>query len=156
MNHTPTIRLAKLSDISAIRDCAKLAYEHYVKRMQQIPAPMIADFNSQVEQGLVSIAEVDGEFAGYVVCYPTGDCLHLENVAVLPSLTGRGIGKFLISHAEQTARALELTRVELYTNEKMHENLAIYPRLGYIETERKSQAGFNRVFYVKNIPVKNV
>jgi len=39
--------------------------------------------------------------------------------------------------------------VELYTNEIMTENIAIYTRLGYDEIERKHEDGFNRVFFRK-------
>lgn len=41
--------------------------------------------------------------------------------------------------------------VHLYTNEKMVENLAIYPRLGYAETGRRHEDGFNRVYFEKRL-----
>lgn len=44
-----------------------------------------------------------------------------------------------------------LPAVELYTNEAMTENQAIYSKLGYVETEKKHQDGFNRVFYRKSL-----
>jgi len=75
--------------------------------------------------------------------------MHLENVAVLPHHAGQGIGKQLINHVESQAVAGGLDRVELYTNEMMHENITMYPLLGYVETERKTQDGFNRVFFSK-------
>ena len=33
----------------------------------------------------------------------------------------------------------------------MTENLALYPRLGYCEIDRREEAGFSRVFYRKEI-----
>jgi len=42
-----------------------------------------------------------------------------------------------------------LSHIELYTNEMMYENRTMYPKLGYVETGRKTQAGFNRVFFSK-------
>jgi hypothetical protein len=39
----------------------------------------------------------------------------------------------------------------LYTNAAMTENLAYYPRRGYIETHRAAQDGFHRVFFRKPV-----
>jgi hypothetical protein len=47
------------------------------------------------------------------------------------------------------ARLDGLQAVELYTNEAMVENLAMYERMGYREIQRKHDAGFNRVFFRK-------
>ena len=55
----------------------------------------------------------------------------------------------LMEYVEQTARTHGANAVELYTNETMTENLAMYPKLGYIEIVRKQQHGFNRVFFRK-------
>lgn len=41
-----------------------------------------------------------------------------------------------MTFAEEQATAHGLQEVRLYTNEKMHENLAIYARLGFEETGR--------------------
>jgi len=112
---------------------------------------MIADFDDQVSKGIVSVALNKDELVGYVVCYLVADNMHLENVAVLPKYKGQGIGKQLIQYVEDQAIARGVARVELYTNEMMHENLAMYPKLGYKETERKKQSGFSRVFFSKRL-----
>ena len=117
--------------------------------MNQTPAPMLADFDHQVPEGIVAVATNNIELVGYVVFYSVANSMHLENVAVLPSHIGLGIGKQLIQHVEDHAIATGATCVELYTNEMMRKNLAMYPKLGYRETERKTQAGFNRVFFTK-------
>jgi len=41
--------------------------------------------------------------------------------------------------------------VHLYTNEKMTDNLSIYPRLGYVEVARRHEDGFDRVFFEKRL-----
>jgi ribosomal protein S18 acetylase RimI-like enzyme len=145
------IRSATAGDLADIQSCARAAYAVYVERMGKEPAPMIADFASQIELGQVQAALCESSFAGYVVFYCEGDHLHLENVAVVPAHAGKGIGKKLVAYVEQAAREKGLAAVELYTNEAMTENLAMYPTLGYIETERKQQDGFNRVFFRKPI-----
>jgi GNAT superfamily N-acetyltransferase len=64
---------------------------------------------------------------------------------------GQGIGKALIQFCEAQARRLGLVSVRLYTNAKMTDNLSIYPRLGYIEVERRSEDGFDRVYFEKHL-----
>lgn len=145
------VRSAVPADVIDIRACAQAAYQYYIVRMNQSPAPMIADFDKLVSKEFVSIATSGNKLVGYVVCYPESDYMHLENVAVLPSHQQLGIGKKLIQHVERRAVAAGLTKVELYTNETMHENLAMYPKLGYVETNRKTQSGFNRVFFSKAV-----
>ena len=49
------------------------------------------------------------------------------------------------------ARELGQSEVRLYTNEVMTENLAYYPRRGYVETHRDEVNGFHRVFFVKRL-----
>lgn len=66
-------------------------------------------------------------------------------------MLGHGIGRALIAQVEATARKQGLAAVELYTNEKMTENLALYPRLGYRETGCHIEDGFARVFFRKDL-----
>ena len=144
------IRKAMASDLQDIRICARLAYEKYVVRIGRAPAPMVADFETQIRDGHVWVSEAeDGAVQGFAVFYPRDDHIHLENIAVAPEHQGQGVGKRLIDLCEDTARALGLDAVELYTNEKMTENLSLYPALGYVEIGRRSEAGFDRVFYRK-------
>lgn len=152
MNAAPIqILLATIDDLSKVQSCAHAAYAKYVVTMGREPAPMVADFASQIELGQVQVAKIGSSLAGYVVFYREVDHIHLENVAVDPAHAGNGVGKRLIEYVEQTARNEGLAAVELYTNEAMTENLAMYPKLGYLEIERKWQEGFNRVFYRKTI-----
>ncbi len=54
--------------------------------------------------------------------------------------------------AEEEARRLGFTTVTLYTNERMTENIELYKRLGYTETERKTEQGYQRVYMRKAVP----
>ncbi len=110
---------------------------------------MIADFAGQIKDRQVYVAEYQSLLAGYVVFYPNQDHIHLENIAVRPSLAGQGIGKKLFNYVEQAASEKGFKTIELYTNEAMTENLDMYPRLGYVEIDRHQQDGFNRVFFRK-------
>ncbi len=146
-----TIRKAVLSDLDRVKDCARQAYTLYVARMGKEPAPMVADFAAQIESGTLHVIELDGEVAGFIVLYPRRDHLHVENVAVLPAGQGKGLGKALMRFAEDEATRQGLSAIELYTNVKMTENQAFYPALGYVETERREEDGFSRVFYRKDL-----
>ncbi len=145
------IRLATDADLTTITNCAQKAYAHYVQRMNKKPAPMVADFVSLIKKKHVHIAVLDGQFLGYVVFFKQGDTIQLENVAVEPAITRNGIGKQLINFVEDAARNAGIARVELYTNEMMTENLLLYPKLGYIEIDRRNEAGFNRVYFLKRL-----
>lgn len=145
------IRAARAGDLDAVRACAQAAYALYVPRIGKEPAPMVADFMAQIEAGQVHVIEPDGQLAGFIVLYPRGDHLHVENVAVVPERQGQGLGGALLAFAEAEAKRRGLAAIELYTNVKMTENLALYPQLGYRETGRREEAGFSRVFYRKEI-----
>lgn len=113
---------------------------------------MGADFAGQIAAGHVYVAvDEQGAFQGFIVFFEEDGAMFLENVAVMPSAAGRGIGKTLIGFCEAEARRLRLQSVRLYTNEKMIENLSIYPKLGYLETDRRTEDGFNRIFFEKRL-----
>ncbi len=146
---TPDIRAAVPDDLGAVRRIARAAYALYLPRIGREPAPMGADFAASIAAGALWVAGVP--VAGFVVAYPRDDHWHLENVAVDPAAQGAGLGGALIAHVEAMARAARARAVELYTNAKMSENLSLYPRLGYVETGRAMEDGFDRVFYRKEL-----
>lgn len=146
-----TIRKALPPDLDRIKDCARQAYAPYVPRMGKEPAPMVADFEARIAADSLHVLELDGEVAGFIVLYPRGDHLHVENVAVFPGGQGKGLGRALMRFAEEEAGRLGLSAVELYTNVKMTENQAFYPALGYVEIDRREEDGFSRIFYRKEL-----
>lgn len=143
-----TVRRATPADLAAIQTIARAAYAIYVERMGRDPAPMVADFAGQIAAGQVHVLDDEG-VAGYAVIYPRGDHLHLENVAVDPARQGGGLGRRLLAFVEDEAKRRGLATVELYTNIHMSENQRLYPALGYVETGRRTEDGFARVFYRK-------
>ncbi len=145
------IRKATIVDLPFIKDCARKAYTRYLERMDRKPAPMVANFKQQISEGIVTVASQNNRLTGFIVFYTRLDYMHLENVAVLPEFAGIGIGKALLLHVEQATREAQKQRIELYTNEVMHENFGLYEHLGYKEIERKEESGFRRVFFSKVI-----
>ncbi|MFV3314559.1 GNAT family N-acetyltransferase [Pseudomonas sp. NY15374] len=146
------IRPATPTDQPAIQACAEQAYARYIPLIGRKPAPMLADYARQIAEGQVHVAiDEQANLQGFIVFYPDDNCMLLENVAVLPSAAGRGIGKALINLCESRVRQLGLNAVQLYTNERMTDNLGLYPRLGYVEVARRSEDGFNRVYFEKKL-----
>ena len=142
------VRLAEVRDEAAVRACAEAAYERYVPLIGRAPAPMVADFEALITAESVYVADAGGVL-GFIVYFRQDDVMLLENVAVLPEQSGRGIGRDLIARCEDAARQAGLRAVRLYTNVVMVENLAIYPRLGYREVDRRREDGFDRVYFEK-------
>ncbi|MGI5127263.1 GNAT family N-acetyltransferase [Pseudonocardia sp. CA-107938] len=149
VGETAATRPAQPADVAAIARLAHDAYQHYTARIGRPPAPMTADYAAAVAAGTTWVAESDGRILGFAVLLDAADHLLLENVAVDPQAQGRGIGGRLLDLAEAEARRRGHDRVELYTNEAMTENLAYYPRKGYVETDRREQNGYRRVFFTK-------
>ena len=145
----PAIRRAAEAEAGAVRALAQRAYQRYVGLIGRRPAPMDADYERLIAQGLVHV--IGDPIEGMIVLVREADLLLVENVAVLPASQGRSLGRRLMRFAEQEARRLGLEEISLYTNERMTENLALYARLGYEETERASGQGFARVYLRKRV-----
>lgn len=143
------IRAADAADLTALREIVQRAYEGYVERIRRRPAPMDDDYSEKINLRHVDVAAERGEVVGLIVLVPSDDHLFIENVAVDPAWQGRGIGRALMAHAELTAHRLGLPELRLYTNAAMTENLNFYTRLGYQEVARRTDHGFQRVFFSK-------
>ena len=145
------IRPAASSDAAGVDRIAREAYAPYVSRIGREPAPMTADHASLIAQGEVWVATDGDQLSGFVVLRAGPASLLLESVAVSAPQRGRGVGRALIGFAERHARDLGLGSVELYTNAMMTENLRYYPRLGYVEYDRRREHGFDRVYFRKAV-----
>ena len=149
----PIIEPATPEDATALAAIARAAYAQYAPLIGREPPPMLQDFPADIADGAVWTARDRERPVGYVVARPKGEDWLLENVAVSPAARGGGLGRRLIAWAEAEGAARGFARVVLYTNAKMTSNLALYPRLGYVETGQRRQDGLNRVFFAKPLPV---
>jgi ribosomal protein S18 acetylase RimI-like enzyme len=147
-----TLRRATAGDVPQIRTIAELAYTPYLARMEgQRPGPLDADYAAAVTDSEAWVAESDGEVVGFLLLVSEDDGMRLENVAVVPSHHGRGVGRALLVLAEERTAAAGHTRIRLYTHETMVENQQLYERNGYTETQRAGEPGLVRVFYEKRL-----
>jgi ribosomal protein S18 acetylase RimI-like enzyme len=142
------IRLATSNDLSALQEIAVKAYEPYVARMGQEPAPMRPDFARHIAEDTVFVWD-EGCVKGYAVIVIDGDEPLLDNIAADPVAQGQRVGSKLLEHVEAYLRAEGFGAYTLYTNVHMTENIAWYTRAGFIETGRGAQDGFERVFFRK-------
>lgn len=145
-----TIRPARASDAAAMQAVAEEAYSPYLARMGGLrPGPMDTDYAAAVTDSEAWVASVDDEVVGFLLLVEEHDGMLLENVAVLPSHHGQGVGRALLVLAEERARGAGHARIRLYTHVTMVENQRLYERNGYVETHRETEHGFARVFYEK-------
>lgn len=147
----PELVPAGLKDLVFLETCARAAYALYVERIGREPAPMVADFQKDIEDGKASLILLDGKKVGYVIIFSKNDALFIENVALHPDAQGKRLARPIFEELENRARAAQLVKLSLYTNEKMTENLSLYPKLGFVETDRRTENGFNRVYFEKSV-----
>ncbi|MGH9174573.1 MAG: GNAT family N-acetyltransferase, partial [Vicinamibacterales bacterium] len=88
---------------------------------------------------------------GVLAIEPADQHLFVENVAVHPRHQGAGLGRRLMQFAEDRARAEHLSEIRLYTHERMTENITYYGKLGFDETDRRTEDGYQRVYMRKVI-----
>jgi ribosomal protein S18 acetylase RimI-like enzyme len=148
---TDTIRLATPDELPAVEAIVDRAYGHYVERIGRKPGPMVDDYAALIKNRCVHVFERDKDICGILVLTPLDDAMLLDNVAVDPRFQGTGVGRELIIFAEKTAEAAKYKTMRLYTNEKMTENIALYGRIGFAETNRITEKGLNRVYMEKQL-----
>jgi ribosomal protein S18 acetylase RimI-like enzyme len=110
---------------------------------------MLDDYAALIGQGYVYVLSDERGISAILVLIPEERALLLDNVAVRPDAQGRGHGRTLIGFAERMARERGLGAIRLYTNEAMTENVALYGRMGFVETHRAEEHGFRRVYMTK-------
>ena len=146
------IRRAQPTDRAAVEQIVRDAYSLYIERIGKPPGPMLDDYAALIADGTVSVLEDgDGTIVAIIVLLPKPDHLLLDNIAVRPDGQGRGLGRQLVAFAEAKARRLGHAELRLYTHQKMTENIALYARLGFVETGRGQEAGYDRVFMTKRL-----
>ena len=147
------LRPARLEDVAGIAACVDAAYALYVERLGKPPGPMLDDHAAVVAASRVQVATRSGSggetVVGVVVLEVDGGGSHIRNVAVLPALKGRGVGRRLLEWAEAEARRRGHASIHLATNERMTENRPLYARIGYAEYANRMVDGYPRVLLRK-------
>jgi len=143
------LRPAKPDDAPGIAACVCQAYAGYIERIGKQPGPMLEDYAEVIRQFHVHVAELDRRIIGAIVLKITSDGFYVDNVAVLPSVKGQGVGRLLLQFAETEARRQSYDSICLATHELMTENRALYSRIGYVEYDHRVVNGYPRVYFRK-------
>ena len=144
------IREACQSDLKAIILCVNSAYEHYIDRIGGKAAPMLTNYEKCIKEKITYVVD-DNNFGlvGVLVLIESKKHLFIENIAVHPKAQGSGYGKSLLQLAESIALNKGFKFVELYTHEKMVENISLYQHFGYSIFNHIFNDGFPRVYMKK-------
>jgi ribosomal protein S18 acetylase RimI-like enzyme len=147
------IRAAESGDVASVRAVVLAAYQHYVARIGKPPGPMLDDYARRITDGQTWVVQqAGGRIAGVLVLEEQAEGLLLDNIAVLPECQGQGVGRALLRFAEVEAGRRGYRQIRLYTHALMTENIALYGRIGYVETGRVREKGFDRVYMAKPLP----
>lgn len=153
---------ASVADADAIKQLVTAAYTKYVDRIGREPAPMTIDYRAaladpdpsrrtyalrrRADDRVVGALQLSGLHHGH----PAVDSpLAVDNIVVAHDAQGRGYGRLLMDFAEDIARGQGRPALVLHTNEKMHENIVLYGKMGFVEVDRRVQDGYRRVFFRK-------
>lgn len=145
------IRAAHAADTAAVCEIVDAAYRPYIPRIGKPPGPMLDDYAKRIGAGQVWVLAGPDGIVGILVLEETPDGFLLDNIAVAPGQQGNGHGRVLLQFAEAEASRRGWHEIRLYTHVLMTENIALYGRLGYVETARVTEKGFDRVYMTKRL-----
>jgi GNAT superfamily N-acetyltransferase len=145
------IRKAHAAEVGLVREVVVSAYQRYVAVIGTEPGPMLDDYAARIAADQVWLLEDTAGIAGVLVLEDGPDCFLLDNIAIRPDRQGQGFGRLLLDFAEAEAARCGWDTITLYTNALMTENITIYAARGYLERERRTEKGFDRVYMDKRL-----
>lgn len=146
------ISKATIEDVPVIKSMIDAAYSKYIDRIGKPPAPMAADLHEIIKtHDVYLLGDSKNNAVGSIALEsnPESKTIKVDSIVVSPSAQGHGYGRILMNFAEDLARSRNCLALELYTNVKMYENLVLYPKMGFVETDRKAEDGYERVYFRK-------
>jgi GNAT superfamily N-acetyltransferase len=130
-------RLAEIGDVDAVTALTNSAYAKYVDHLGFEPKPMVTDHEGWIRNRHVWVLGDPGALFGAIMLLPDDEAMMIYSIAIDPARQGEGHGRALMGFAEDQARVLGLSRLMLYTNEKMTDNIAFYHKLSYEQYGRQ-------------------
>lgn len=150
-NQLLSIEPAKLEDVANIRSMINDAYSKYIERLGKPPAPMHTDHDNLVRKGGVFVLRSAESILGSISLSKFGYSFKINDLVVDVSAQERGYDTMLMDFAEDVAGQQGLTAVTLCTNERMYESIAFYKRRGFREIGRRTECGYRRVYFRKEL-----
>jgi GNAT superfamily N-acetyltransferase len=123
----------------------RAAYQTYTARLggETLP-PMAVDYEDEIRSYPVWVAESEDTLVGGLVLMPEAGFLTVANVAVHPRFQGKGLGRGLMTFAEEEARRRGYRELHLATHVLLTENGSLYAHLGWVETSRDDDRVYMR------------
>lgn len=103
----------------------------------------------KARQEIGFVAVENRALAGCIFCRPETGFLYIGKLAISPQHQGKGLGRQLLSLAEQTAAVRCLPSLMLETRIELTDNHATFSRWGFERTAEKSHPGFVRPTYIE-------
>ncbi len=130
-------RLGSPGDLAFVQAATLAAYSVYLPILGAMPLLVDADHAAAIALGQVWLVRDGQADAGLLVLETAPAYLMIESLVVLPAHQGQGLGRWMLSFAEQHALSIGLPELRLYTNAKMSRNIRMYGLAGFIETDRQ-------------------
>ena len=141
-------RRAVAEDHEIIIAIAQKAYEKYIERIGKEPAPMRPIIQ---KEDVVFICEDNKHVIAFAILVKINDQIILDSIAVDPSHQKKGIGNNFIKFIEQYLIEQKISKYQLYTNEKMFENIDWYQKIGFKIFKKVTEKGYNRIYFEKQL-----
>ena len=152
-----TVRKARQGDVAALKQVLQETFEGtWLPHITEASAQRYIETDiggRYVEESWpeFTIAEIAGEIAGMI--HWRGD--FIEAVHVRAGNQGRGVGRRLLTHAEQAIRATGFPQVRLETDTFNERAQGVYKAVGYVEKDRypddEWDSGFTTVLFEKRL-----
>jgi N-acetylglutamate synthase-like GNAT family acetyltransferase len=132
------IRRAVPSDAAAIAALLLEAFVEfeplYTPGGYRATTPDRDEIEKRFVDGPVWVAERDERIAGTVAAVLRPDGVYVRSMAVSPAARGSGIGRLLLTHVEDFARASQRSRLFLSTTPFLSAAILLYERHGFVRT----------------------
>jgi tRNA (guanine37-N1)-methyltransferase len=104
----------------------------------------VADVRDWLTRWTTFVVESGSRLVGAVRGCLVGDAWEIGRLMVAPDLRGRGLGRFLLGHAESAAPP-DARRMSLFTGAASADNLRLYRRAGFRPEREQPDAGLVRL-----------
>lgn len=130
------VRRATVSDAAALTEVVRAAYAPFRAAGLRLPE-VEAGIAEAITDAPVWVAVEGAAIIGGVIVRHSDTSTMVENLAVHPDASGKGVGRRLLRAVEQWARQLGFPGLHLATHVDMAATIAFYRHLGWHEVGRE-------------------
>lgn len=131
------LRAGAEADIDALlqveRRAAQLLLGHGAHDLFAMHSLSSQNLQDGIANGILRVAEVDGEVVGFALCGEIDGCAHLHELDVVPEHGRRGIGSALLESACNEAATRGFSAMTLITLRDVPWNAPFYAARGFTE-----------------------